>query len=115
MQTEAKLDIIREILIEKKARDVEVMNLRERTVIADYFVVCTGTSDTHIKAVVDGLLVEGKAKGLRKEHVEGYQAANWVLIDYGDIIVHVFADEERKFYDIESLWRETSVRLESLA
>ena len=115
IQTDAKLDIIKEILAEKKAQDVEVIDLRERTVISDYFVVCTGTSNTHIKAVVDGLLYDGKPKGLVKSHVEGYQAAAWVLIDYGDVIVHVFAEEERTFYDIESLWRETSARLEKPA
>ncbi len=89
-----------------------MLDLRERTPIADYFVTCTGNSNTHIKAVADGLLVEGKAEGLEKSHVEGYSQARWVLVDYGDIVVHIFAREEREYYDIESLWQATAARLD---
>lgn len=113
INTQEKLDLILTLLSEKKAEDVEVVDLRERTLIADYFVICTGSSRTHIKAVADGLLVDGKQKGLRKDHVEGYAQARWVLIDYGDIVTHIFDREEREFYDIESLWKETAVRLEN--
>jgi hypothetical protein len=56
--------------------------------------------------------VDGKQAGLRKDHAEGYTQAKWVLVDYGDIVVHIFAAEEREYYDIESLWRETAVKLE---
>ncbi len=89
-----------------------MIDLRERTPIADYFVTCTGTSNTHIKAIADGLLVEGKAGGLEKSHVEGYTQARWVLVDYGDIVVHIFAREEREYYDIESLWQATAAKLD---
>lgn len=81
--------------------------------MADYFVICSGTSNTHIKALADTLALDGKQEGIQKEHVEGYAGAKWILVDYGDIIVHIFAAEEREYYDIESLWRETSVKLES--
>ena len=113
INTEEKLEIIKKLLDEKKAEDVEVIDLRDRTLIADYFVVCSGTSNTHIKAVADGLIVDGKLQCLKKEHVEGYAQAKWVLVDYGDIVVHIFAREEREFYDIESLWKATAVRLEN--
>ena len=103
------------MLAEKKAEDVEVIDLRERTLIADYFVVCTGTSGTHIKALADGLLVDGKQRGLRKDHVEGYAQARCILVDYGDVVAHIFDRDEREFYDIESLWKETVVKLESAA
>lgn len=106
---------MKEILGEKKAENVEVVDLTERTIIADYFVVCSGTSNTHIKAITDGLLVDGKQRGLRKEHVEGYSQAKWVLVDYGDVVVHIFAPEEREYYDIESLWQRTVARLGSAA
>lgn len=89
-----------------------MIDLRERTPIADYFVTCTGTSNIHIKAIADGLLVDGKAEGLQKSHVEGYTQARWVLVDYGDIVVHIFAREEREYYDIESLWQATAARLD---
>jgi ribosome-associated protein len=87
----------------------------ERTLIADYFVIASGTSNTHIKAITDGLVVEGKQRGIRKDRVEGYSEARWVLVDYGDVVVHIMAPEEREFYDLESLWKETAARLEGAA
>ena len=115
IDTEIKLELVKKLLDEKKAVDVEVVDVRNRTLMADYFVVCSGTSNTHIKAITDGLLVDGKKEGLQKLHAEGYAQAKWVLVDFGDVIVHIFAPEEREFYDIESLWRETAVRLETAA
>lgn len=94
---------------------MEVIDVRGRTLIADYFVVCSGTSNTHIKALADALVVDGKAEDLRKDRMEGYQQARWILVDYGDVVVHIFSREEREFYDIESLWKETAIRLESPA
>lgn len=112
INTEEKLELIERILREKKAESVEVLDVRDRTLVADYFVVCSGTSNTHIKAIADGLIVDGKAEGLRKDRVEGYAEARWVLVDYGDVVVHIMAQEEREYYDIESLWQQTAVRLE---
>lgn len=90
-----------------------MLDVQGRTLLADYFVICSGTSNTHIKAIADGLVVDGKAEGLRKDRMEGYSEARWILVDYGDIVVHIFAREERDYYDLESLWKETAVRLES--
>jgi len=112
LETDSKLEIVRRLLDGKKAEDIEVIDLRDRTLIADYFVVCSGTSNTHIKAIADGLLADGRDEGLRKQHMEGYAQARWVLVDYGDIVVHIFAREEREFYDIESLWKATEAKLE---
>ncbi len=95
--------------------DIEVLDVTKRTLLADYFVICSGTSNIHIKAISDGLIVDGKSVGLRKDHAEGYAQGKWVLVDYGDIVVHIFAAEEREFYDIESLWRQTAARLEVAA
>lgn len=106
---------MQDILREKKAEDVEVIGLGDRTLMADYFVIASGNSSTHIKAITDGLVVDGKRRGIRKDHVEGYAEARWVLVDYGDIVVHIMAPEEREYYDIESLWKETSARLGSAA
>jgi len=115
IETEQKLEIVQRLLAEKKADEIEVIDLRDRTLIADYFVVCSGTSNTHIKAIADGLLADGKQEGLKKDNVEGYAQARWVLVDYGDIVVHIFAREEREFYDIESLWKATVVKLKGAA
>ena len=90
-----------------------MIDVSSRTLIADYFVVCSGTSSTHIKAVADGLIRDGKSEGLKKYGVEGNAQAKWVLVDYGDVIVHIFTPEEREFYDIESLWKETAAKLET--
>lgn len=106
--TQEKLELIKRLLDEKKAVDVEVIELGAGTLIADYFVICTGTSNVHIKAVADGLVLDGKKLGLKKHHMEGYAAAKWILIDYGDVIVHIFNEEERRYYDIESLWKQTA-------
>ncbi|MCX8053085.1 MAG: ribosome silencing factor [Armatimonadetes bacterium] len=105
--------MVQEILREKKAEDVEVIGVGGRTLVADFFVIASGTSNTHIRAVADGLIIDGKKRGLIKDRVEGYKEARWVLVDYGDIVVHIFAPEERAYYDIESLWRETAVKLEA--
>ena len=100
---------------EKKASDIEVLDVSRKTLLADYFVICSGTSNTHIKAIADGLLIDGKASGLKKQSMEGYKEARWVLVDYGDIVVHIFAEDERQYYDIDSLWKETAVKLENSA
>ncbi len=92
-----------------------MIDVSDRTLVADYFVIASGNSNTHIKAITDGLVVDGKQRGIRKDHVEGYSEARWVLVDYGDIVVHIMAPEEREYYDIESLWRETAARLEGAA
>jgi ribosome-associated protein len=112
IETERKLELIQTLLEAKKAENIEVIDLRGRTPIADYFVSCSGTSNIHIKAIADGLLADGKAEGLTKDRVEGYAQARWVLVDYGDIVVHIFAREEREFYDIESLWQATAEKLD---
>jgi len=96
---------------DKKAVDVEVMDLGGKTLMADYFVLCTGTSRAHIHAIVDGIAEAMKEYRLKGGRREGYMQARWVLLDYGDVIVHIFAEDERKFYDLESLWRGTADRL----
>ena len=96
---------------DKKAVDLEVIDLQGKTLIADYFVLCTGTSRAHIHAIVDGIAEAMKKYRLRGGRREGYTQARWVLVDYGDIIGHIFAEDERKFYDLESLWRGTADRL----
>ncbi|MFQ3548356.1 MAG: ribosome silencing factor [Armatimonadota bacterium] len=103
---------MKKLLDEKKALDIEIIDIGEDSIISDYFVICTGTSNTHIKAIADGLLIDGKQEGLIKNHVEGYNQAKWLLVDYGDIVVHIFAKEEREYYDIESLWQKTASILE---
>ena len=88
---------------DKKAKDIVVIDITDRTVIADAFVVGSGRSDQQVRAIVDEVeeQMEKKLPLLRKE---GYREGRWVVLDYGDILVHVFHDEERKYYDLERLW-----------
>ena len=91
---------------EKKAIDLTVLDLRGVATFTDYFVISTGANKRQMQAIVDGTVEQLKRRGSPAARVEGYQAAEWILIDYGDFIVHVFDEKSRKFYDLEYLWRE---------
>ena len=98
-------DKILEILEDKKARGLIAIDVENVTVLADSFVICNGTSTPHIRALADD--VEKTLRDnyrLECRHREGYNSARWILLDYGDVIVHIFHEEDRKFYDIERLW-----------
>ena len=102
-------------LEEKKARDVKILKTAEQTVLADYFVICNGTSSTHIKALVDEVDKELSEAGEPPIRREGLRSDIWVLMDFGCVIVHVFTDEARKFYNLERLWSNSEeVALSSL-
>ena len=96
-------------LDDRKARDVTVLKTAEQTVLADYFVICSGTSAPHVKALVDEVdrrLSEAGEDLIRRE---GLRSDIWVLMDFGSVIVHVFTDEARKFYNLERLWSDSQV------
>lgn len=102
-------------LDDKKARDVKVLKTAEQTVLADYFVICNGTSSTHIKALVDEVDKQLSEAGETPIRREGLRSDIWVLMDFGSVIVHVFTDEARKFYNLERLWSDSEeVPLSSL-
>lgn len=86
-----------------------MMDLRNVTTTADYFVVCTADSDTHVKAIADSIVDATMAKGVRVWHSEGYQALLWVVLDYVDVVVHIFLKEARTFYNLERLWSDARV------
>ena len=93
------------ILEDKKAKDVMAISIENVSVLADYFVICNGTSTTHIRTLADEVEKSLESEdGVKLLHREGYNSARWVLLDYGDVIVHIFHEEDRKFYDIERLW-----------
>ena len=96
-------------LDEKSARDIQVLKTEDLTVLANYFVICTATSTTHIKTLADEverILEENGEAALRKE---GYRSGGWVLLDFGCVIVHLFLDEIRAFYSLERLWGDAEV------
>ena len=94
-------------LEEKKANDVKILKTTEQTVLADYFVICNGTSSTHIKALVDEVDKKLSEAGEPPIRREGLRSDIWVLMDFGCVIVHVFTDEARKFYNLERLWSDS--------
>jgi ribosome-associated protein len=80
------------------------MDMKKVSSIADYFIISSGTSGRHIKAVADSIEEQLKKQGYRLRHKEGYNESEWVLLDYNDCIVHIFSEPTRKFYDLERLW-----------
>ena len=93
-----------EVSLEKKAEDVLILDLRGLTSTTDFFVICTGLSDVHIKAIADNIVDSLKSKGTRVWHREGYESRRWVLLDYVDVVVHVFKPDTREYYGLERLW-----------
>ena len=91
-------------LEDKKAQNIKILKTAEQTVLADYFVICNGTSSTHIKALVDAVAKALSAAGEPPIRRAGLRSDIWVLMDFGSVIVHIFTDEARKFYDLERLW-----------
>lgn len=90
--------------LEKKAEDVVVLDLRKHASIVDYFVLLSGTNPKQLVAIADAVLDALRAEGLRPRHLEGYPRQEWILLDYGDFVVHVFTPRTRAFYDLERLW-----------
>jgi len=91
---------------EKQAKDIAVLDVHELIVITDLFVICTGTSDRQVKTVVEEVEKALRQLGRKPVRREGEQESRWVLLDYVDVVVHVFAEEEREYYDLERLWRD---------
>jgi ribosome-associated protein len=92
---------------DKKAIDTIVLDLREIASFTDYFVITCGNNERQVQAISDEVFERLKRAGSPAARVEGYKTAEWILLDYGDFIVHVFEDKARKFYDLERLWRES--------
>jgi ribosome-associated protein len=90
----------------KKAEELVALDLREIASFTDYFLICSGTSTRQVQAIADEVVEKLKEHGARPLHIEGYASAQWVLIDYGDLVVHVFEQRAREFYDLERLWRD---------
>jgi ribosome-associated protein len=93
-----------ELLDAKKGIDVKMLEVTELTVLADFFVISTATSSTHLQALTDELALKLKERDVRPRSVEGHKAGGWVLLDYGTVIIHVFTQEARDFYALERLW-----------
>ncbi len=93
---------------DKKSLDTVLLDLRSIASFTDYFLITSGTNTRQVQAIADAVVDQLKKAGTRAARVEGYKSAEWVLVDYGDFIVHVFDDKARRFYDLERLWRDAT-------
>jgi ribosome-associated protein len=91
--------------IDKKAASVTILDLREMSAFTDYFLICTGWSRPQVQAIADEIDRRMTELGARLTHREGYDAAEWVLLDYGEFVAHIFSEKARLYYDLERLWR----------
>ena len=103
-------EFIVSILDSKKARNIKLLHVEKQTVIADYFVICTGTSGTQVRALADELEFKLEPYGITPNHVEGADSGFWLLQDYGSVIVHIFTPDGRDFYKLEKLYQDTTER-----
>lgn len=108
MNTEELLQLIVDSAEDKKAQDVVVLDIRGLSIMADYFVICHGNSETQVQAIATAVQEKAEELGLSIKPAEGLDHARWVLLDLGDIIVHVFHKEEREFYNLEKIWADAS-------
>lgn len=93
-------------LEDKKGEDIRVIDISEISTLADYFIIAAGTNRNQVQALADNVQEKLGREGHMTKNVEGYDAGNWILLDFGDIIVHVFDSENRLFYDLERIWRD---------
>ncbi len=103
-----ELELSREIvkvLDKKKAIDIKVIEITEHSIVADYFVIASGTSNTHVKSLADEIEYELGLQGVEPHHIEG-RATGWILLDYSSVLVHVFTGESRDYYNLERLWQD---------
>jgi ribosome-associated protein len=108
MQTEEIKQLVINAVEDLKAKDVTVIDVRGRTSVTDYMILATGTSKKHAQAVCDNASTEAKANGLKPLGAEGRDSSDWMLLDLGDVILHVMTEQARHFYDLERLWAEPS-------
>lgn len=100
---------IAEIILTKKGSNIKILNLIDLTSVADYFVICSADSDVQVKAIADEIDKNLSKRGIKCYHKEGERALNWVLLDYFDVVVHIFRTDVREYYNLEKLWGDAEV------
>lgn len=96
--------LVKESLLETKGKDVEVLDVTKLSDVMDFLIIATGTSNRHVKSLANNVIEDAKAKKIRPIGVEGMDAGEWVLVDYGDVVLHVMQQATRDFYELEKLW-----------
>ena len=106
MEAKVASRIAYQALEDKKGEDIKIIDISNVSVLADYFIIANGNNKNQVQALVDNVQEELDKVGVQVKQVEGYRMGNWILLDYGDIIIHVFSKEDRLFYDLERIWRD---------
>ena len=106
MHANEMMDLAVRALNSKKGKDIKALETGALTTLAEYFVLCTGTSNTQIKALSDAVEKALSEAGEEPHHIEGHRSGTWVLMDYSCVVVHIFTEEAREFYDLERLWKD---------
>ena len=104
MEAKELMENIVKVLDNKKAKDIRAIRIGDLTILGEYFVIATGTSSTQVKMLADEVDYQLGEKGVQPHRVEGYHSENWIILDYTDVIVHIFHEATREFYDLERLW-----------
>lgn len=91
---------------DKKATNIVILDLREIASFTDYFIICNGRASRQVQAIADEIQEQLRKESYKTSNIEGYQKAEWILMDYGDFVVHIFGQEAREFYNLERLWRD---------
>lgn len=105
-QSKAMAKLAIEALEDKKAEDIRIIDIAEVSVLADYFIIASGSNRSQIQALADNVQDALGRAGYEMKQVEGYNTANWILMDFGDVIIHIFDNENRLFYNLERIWRD---------
>lgn len=100
---------ISELMLEKKATDIKIIDVRELTSLTDFFVICTSDSDPQSKAISNHVDDTLRSEGIKPWHIEGYQHLDWILLDYVNLVAHIFSREAREYYDFERLWADAKI------
>ena len=98
-----------EFALEKKAFDVKILDLRKLSSVCDFFVICSANVEVHAKAIADWIMESLQKRGINFWHNEGYQACRWILLDYVDVVIHIFLPQVREFYSLEKLWGDAKI------
>ena len=109
MESKELVEIVVEHIQSKKGFDIKVLDLRELSAMSDYFVICSADANVQVKAIADEVDKKLRKDGIKCYHREGYNSLNWVLLDYFDVIVHVFKKDSREFYNLEKLWGDAKI------
>ncbi|QCR32954.1 ribosome silencing factor [Lysinibacillus sp. SGAir0095] len=102
--TQTLLEIVYKALDDKRAEDIVVLNMENISLLADYFLICNGNSDRQAQAIAREVQEKAQENGYEVKRIEGFDSARWILVDLGDVVVHIFHKDERAFYNLERLW-----------